>query len=218
MNELELFENGTAVKMDSREIAELTEKRHSHVCRDIRTQLESQRINQSIFGSVYLDAKGEIRNCFQLNYEQTMILISGYSIPLRAKIIKRWTELEQQNKPALPNSFAEALKLAYEQQLVIEQKEQQLLEQAPKVDFYDTVSQTNGWYNAKQLSNMLAIPELGRNNLLKRLRDMKYLTEYNKPYQKWIDQKLMKLAEDKKGYTFAIFSQKFIDRIIKEIK
>ena len=103
-------------------------------------------------------------------------------------------------------------------QLELTEAKVKLLEQTPKVEFYDTVSQTNGWYNAKQLSNMLAIPELGRNNLLKRLRDMKYLTEYNKPYQKWIDQKLMKLAEDKKGYTFAIFSQKFIDRIIKEIK
>ena len=33
--------------MNSKELAELTGKSHSHLCRDIRTQLDTQNINQS---------------------------------------------------------------------------------------------------------------------------------------------------------------------------
>ena len=124
------------VTMDSREIAELTGKRHSDVCRDIRKTIESQQLDERRFASVYLGANNQERTCYRLDYEQTMILLTGYSIPLRAKVIKRWSELEQKN---LPGTFADALKLAYEQQLAIEQKEALLLEQKPKVDYYDEV-------------------------------------------------------------------------------
>lgn len=41
---------------------------------------------------------------------------------------------------SVPQTFAEALKLAYEQQLVIEEQKQQLIEAEPKVEFYDTVT------------------------------------------------------------------------------
>lgn len=52
------------------------------------------------------------------------ILLTGYSVPLRAKVIDRWRELEAQvaqQAPALPTTFAEALRLAAELE---EQKEQ----------------------------------------------------------------------------------------------
>ena len=204
------------INMTSLEIAELTGKQHSNVCRDIRNQLEQQKLDQFIFESIFLDSYNREQKCYSLDYEQLMILVSGYSIPLRAKIIKRWTELENQNKPALPTHI-EALRLYADQletnQLLIQQQEAD----KPKVQFYETVTQQGNWLTAKELSNVLAIPELGRNNLLKRLREMKCLTQFNKPYQRFIDQKLIKLAEDEKGRTFPLFSQKFLERIIKEI-
>lgn len=211
----QLLNSNGFVSIDSKEIADITGKNHSHVCRDIRNQLKEQDINESIFGSVYFDKKNEERNCFALNYEQTMILVSGYSISLRVKIIKRWTELEQKYKPVLPNSFSEALQLAADQA-------KQLELQAPKVEFFDTVTKSDSWITFKEVANMLAIPELGRNNLMKRLREIGYLTQFNKPYQKHIDQKLFKVIESETSTgrinTSTVVSQKGLDKLIKVLK
>lgn len=82
--------------MSSREIAELTKKTHGHVMRDIKAMLKGIDLDQSRFGSVYEDAKGEARACFNLPKRETTILVSGYSVELRARIIDRWMELEEQ--------------------------------------------------------------------------------------------------------------------------
>lgn len=80
--------------MSSREIAELTGKRHDHVMRDIKAMLDDLGVNGPKFGGVYIDAKGEQRPCFNLPKRETMILVSGYSVALRARIEDRWMELE----------------------------------------------------------------------------------------------------------------------------
>lgn len=96
---------GAEPTMSSVDIAELTGKRHDHVLRDIRKMLgeinapKSGAVGQSNFGSTYLDAKGEARDCFALPKRECLILVSGYSVELRAKVIDRWMELEQA-KPA----------------------------------------------------------------------------------------------------------------------
>ncbi|WP_208435737.1 Rha family transcriptional regulator [Bartonella phoceensis] len=89
----------TVQTMSSREIAELCGKRHDHVMRDIKKMLEE--LNAPKFGGVdfsgyYLDGKGESRPCYNLPKRECLILVSGYSTALRAKIIDRWQELEKQ--------------------------------------------------------------------------------------------------------------------------
>lgn len=76
--------------MSSREIAELTGKRHADVMRDIRVILADVEINERKFASVYIDAKGEQPPCFNLPKRETMVLVSGYSVVLRARIVDRW--------------------------------------------------------------------------------------------------------------------------------
>ena len=87
--------------MSSLEIAELTGKRHDHVLRDTDKMLEELEINAPRFGGVYLDSKGEERRCINLPKRETLILVSGYSIELRARIIDRWQELEAKPSPAI---------------------------------------------------------------------------------------------------------------------
>ncbi|OPB29625.1 phage regulatory protein, rha family [Bartonella sp. WD12.1] len=89
----------TILTMSSREIAKLCGKRHDHVMRDIKKMLEE--LNAPKFGVVnfvgnYFDKKGESRPCYNLPKRECLILISGYSTVLRAKIIDRWMELESQ--------------------------------------------------------------------------------------------------------------------------
>lgn len=80
--------------MSSREIAELTGKRHAHVIRDIEKMLADVGIDEPKFGSVYTDAKGEQRKCYNLPKNLTINLIAGYRADMRLKIIDRWMELE----------------------------------------------------------------------------------------------------------------------------
>lgn len=99
--------------MSSREIAELTGKEHKNVLRDIRNMLDSLNINQLSFERVYRDAKGEGRTEFHLPKDLTFTLVSGYSVPLRHKIVTRWQSLEQAERgPVVPQSLPEALRLA----------------------------------------------------------------------------------------------------------
>lgn len=147
------------VCMDSREIAELTGKNHNHVVRDIEKMLTDLG-GVTNFGHTYTHPqnKQEYR-CFVLPKRETLILVSGYSVELRAKIIDRLEYLEQQNKPALPQSFADALLLAYNQQ-------KQLEEQAPKVEFYDKVLDSSTCFTTTQLATELNMSAVKLNKLL----------------------------------------------------
>ncbi|BCI68073.1 Rha family transcriptional regulator [Acetobacter aceti] len=92
--------------MSSREIAELTEKRHDHVIRDIEKMLDDVKIDRPKFGGVYIDAKGEERKCYNLPKNLTLNLIAGYRADLRLKIIDRWMELEAAPAtPAIPSEI-----------------------------------------------------------------------------------------------------------------
>lgn len=112
--------------MSSREIAELCEKRHDHVLRDIEKMI--QDIDDPKFGAVdfeakYQDGKGEWRKEYRLPKDLTVTLITGYRADLRYKVVKRLAELEadkQRGAFQVPQSFGEALRLAADQAEQIE--------------------------------------------------------------------------------------------------
>ena len=89
----------TTTGMDSRNIAELTGKNHADVCRDVRKMLDELGEDESKFASVYQGGNGEDRRCYVLPKRECLILASGYSVVLRAKIIDRWAELEAGRRP-----------------------------------------------------------------------------------------------------------------------
>lgn len=92
------------VTMSSREIADLCEKQHFHILRDIEKMI--QDIGQSSFGladfeAEYLDGQGKPRKEYRLPKDLTVTLITGYRADLRYKVVKRLEELEGQ--AALPD-------------------------------------------------------------------------------------------------------------------
>jgi phage antirepressor YoqD-like protein len=85
------------VTMSSREIADLCEKRHDHVLRDIEKMLQDiadPKIGVSDFLSAYTDSTGRSLKEYRLPKDLTVTLITGYRADLRYKVVKRLEELE----------------------------------------------------------------------------------------------------------------------------
>ena len=89
-----IIASASQATMSSREIAELTGKEHFHVKRDIEHMLKELGKDASSFGGIYLDSMNRQQTEYRLDRELTQTLITGYSIPLRHKVIQRLNELE----------------------------------------------------------------------------------------------------------------------------
>lgn len=98
--------------MTTLEIADLIGKRHDNAMRDTRNMLVERHGEGGHlrFEAPYRAGNGKMEACYALPYDETMILITGYSIPLRAAVVRRWRELEEA-KPALLN-FADSVAAA----------------------------------------------------------------------------------------------------------
>lgn len=98
--------------MSSREIAELCEKRHPDVRRDIKAMMSGLGDDVSRFAHTYQDAAGRQQEEYCLPKDLTLTLVAGYNVVLRKRIIDRWLELEGQGVPAMltgPQLMAAAL-------------------------------------------------------------------------------------------------------------
>lgn len=188
MNQITTLVNSGELTMSSREIADLTGKRHDNVMRDIRNMLsdlgvllkteEAEEINNlgmSVKQKYYL-----------LNKEECLCLISGYSIKLRMAIIKRWKELESQ-KSFIPQTLPEALRLAAD---LAEQKqiaEQKLAIAAPKAEFVDRYVQATGLLGFRETSKLLKVKENFFREFLLSKRIMYKLAGKLTPYSEHLD-------------------------------
>ena len=89
-------ENVSRTTMSSREIANVTGKRHANVKRDIAAMLKELKLDVLSFEHIYLDGQNREQVQYLLDREHTDCLLTGYSAPMRMKVIRRWRELEQQ--------------------------------------------------------------------------------------------------------------------------
>ncbi len=80
----------------SLEIAKLSGKPHSDLLKSIRKQeVAWEKINEGNFSLVeYKDAKGEMRPMYELTKLESLYIISKYDDEVRAKLVKRWYDLE----------------------------------------------------------------------------------------------------------------------------
>ena len=175
MNELIVRET---MWMESREIAEATGKRHDNVIRDIEIQLD----NHLKFEAVYSAGNGESRKCYRLPYREIMILISGYSAELRAKIIDRWMELESKNKPSIPQTYSEALRLAADQAEQIELMK-------PKVESFEALQRSDKNMSITDCSKHFNLHP--KKEVFPYLRANAYLTSKDLPTQTAIDRGIL---------------------------
>lgn len=95
MNELVLSTDQT---MSSKEIAELTGKEHKNIMADIRVLIIQDAISQLNFQlSDYVSDRGKKYPMYNLDFEATMVLLTGYDAKRRSIVVKRWLTLEAEN-------------------------------------------------------------------------------------------------------------------------
>lgn len=152
----------TLLTMSSQEIAALTGKRHDHVIRDIRAMLQELAHDAPNLGDQFREEKDarEYTAAFHIDRELTDTLLTGYSATLRRKVIARWHELErQQGAPKVPQTMAQALRLAADQAEQIEVQQAQLEQQRPAVEFVERYTVATGNKGFREVCKLLKAKE-----------------------------------------------------------
>ena len=97
---------------------------------------------------------------------------------------KAWNSPEQ--------IMARALRVA---EKVISDKDRLITEMKPKADFFDAVADSKTAISMNEVSKVLAIKGMGRNNLFEYLRQQGILDRRNIPYQKYVDNGWFRVIE-----------------------
>lgn len=156
------------VTITSREIAEICGKRHDNVMVDCRKlsdfyaeKYSPEKSGQSIKSSTYIDSTGRVLPCMELDKDACVDLITGYSLEHRHAVNQRWKELEAtQSQPfKVPQTMAEALRLAADQQDLLAQQQIQLDAAAPKVEFVGRYVQAEGAKGFREVAKLLQANE-----------------------------------------------------------
>jgi phage antirepressor YoqD-like protein len=161
---------GEAQTMSTIEIAELTGKRHDNVMVDVRNMLFQLGKEDLSFQGSYRGGNGKDLPCYHLPQRECLILVSGYSIPMRAKIIDRWQELEQRQPaptPVIDLNDPAALRglLLTHTEKVIELQDQ-IAAQAPKLEAYARIAEADGSLCIRDAAKSLQIRPIDLKNYL----------------------------------------------------
>lgn len=184
--------------MSSREIAELTGKRHDNVLADIRKMLAEIQSPENL--GDYKDARGRSQPMLLLNKEETLCLVAGYNVKLRMAIIKRWQELEAKQAPRVPQTFSEALQLAADQA-------KQLELQAPKVAFVDRLVTRTNLMNATQIAQKHGKSAVWLNKYLDEKKVYNQSVKRVRTFNSWFVEKgLGEMKKSETGFDQALFT------------
>lgn len=178
--------------MTSLQIAEITGKRHADVMKSIRKMEPAwEKVAEGKFSlGSYKDENNQDRPCYSLNKEECLYIATKFNDEARAKLIKRWKELEEQHqKPSVPQNYLEALESlvkAEKQQLALENKQKdetiitiskanvelgnKITEMLPKVSYYDRILQSNATMTITQIAQDYGMSAIAMNKELESMR------------------------------------------------
>ena len=154
---------GVPPTMTSREIAELTGKQHAHVMRDIRLMMDALAQNPDLDSvcktTTYSGSNGQAYDQYELDKDTCLTLLLGYDAAARMKVVKRWQELEAvaQTPFAIPQTMAEALRLAADEMERRVQAENSLALAAPKAAAFELVAADTKSLTFTQAAKVLGI-------------------------------------------------------------
>lgn len=212
MNDM-ILPQGAYKTMSSREVAQLCEKRHDNVCRDIEKLNETYtvmgflKIEEGYYS--HPSTGNQQHREFLLTKEQCIDLITGYRADLRIKINRRWAELETQiSQPSYmiedPIKRAEKWIEEARQQILLQEK---LELQAPKVAYFDQVADRCNLMNATQVSQKFGMSAVVMNRHLDKLGVYNQTVKRSRVFSTWFEQKgYGELKQTESGYPQAMFT------------
>ena len=195
MNEISTIVDGD--RMTSLQIAEITGKAHKDILRAIRNMEPAwEKVQERKFALMQEEIEisnggHKMRPYFSLNKEECLYIATKFNDEARAKLIKRWKELEEQSKPSVPQNYLEALKSLVKseeekQQLALQNKRQQatiltiskenmelgnkITEMLPKVSYYDQILQSNATMTITQIAQDYGMSAVRMNKELESMR------------------------------------------------
>ncbi len=142
MNEIKLISSNNTITADSRQIARHFEKRHDHIMRDIGSILnqcqDAPNFGEMFIPSTYKDSYGRRQRSYQLTRDGFSLLVMGFTgqkaLSWKLKYIEAFNAMENQmSRVRIPETFADALRLAADQA-------EQLEKQRPLVRFAEHVA------------------------------------------------------------------------------
>jgi phage antirepressor YoqD-like protein len=161
----DLFTTGAQpLSMSSREIAELCEKRHDHVLRDIEKMLQDiadPKLGVSDFLSAYTDSTGRSLKEYRLPKDLTVTLIAGYRADLRYKVVKRLEELETRAQTFDPSAILESpaamrgLLLTYTEKVIALEAKVEVMQE--DVDAHRRLTKADGSLNVTEAAKALGL-------------------------------------------------------------
>lgn len=151
--------NDNTQTMTSREIADLTGKRHDNVKRTIEDLLNKGLIESPQIEEVRTATN--IGKCYAVGKRDSFVIVARLSPEFTARLVDRWQELEEKvQQPAInlndPAQLRGLLSNYAERVIALEEKVE---EAAPKVEFVDNYVKASGLIGFREMCKLLGIKE-----------------------------------------------------------
>lgn len=200
---------GTPVT-DSLKVAQVFGKLHKNVMKSIRGLAQNLADRTWFYETTYQDAQGKTQPMFVMNRDGFSLLAMGLTgakaLQFKVGFIEQFNQMEIMVKevvqrPAIPQTLSEALRLAANQAEQIEQQQKQIEAERPRVLFSQAVETAKQSVLIGELAKIICQNgvQIGEKRLFKWLRDNHYLCalgeRYNQPTQKAVEQGLFELRK-----------------------
>ena len=173
---------------------------------EVRRNQFNARVEDELEGTHYkktvvTNENGTESIVFELTQDQCMLVSMRES-----KAVRRWV-LEKIKAMGVPQTMAQALRLAADQAEKIEQQQAQLALAAPKVNFFDKVVERTTLMTATQVAQKLGMSAIKLNKLLDELDVYSLNVKRARIFKQWvIDKGLGELKQTELGYSQPLFT------------
>lgn len=182
---------GAPQTMSSREIADLVDSRHDKVKQSIERLAERGVIGLPPLGE-YLDTLGRKATEYRICKRDSYVIVAQLSPEFTAQLVDRWQELEEQARnpfaAMLPRDYASALRALANESEKTQALTAKIEADAPAVEF---AARTAAAPDAITLANAAKILGTGRNRLMQKMREWRWINRRNEPYQDKIEAGLL---------------------------
>lgn len=208
MNDIKIFENEQFGKIRTAGTSDKPLFCLVDICKILGLRVDGvlPRLKKDGYNQIVVtDSLGRKQNAYFVNEQNLYKVIMRSDKPI-AEPFQDWVcgevlptirKTGQYGAFSVPQTFAEALRLAAKQQEQIEEQQRLIEVNKPKVEFFDAVAESKTAIEMKAVATTLNFINIGRNKLFEILRDNKVLQSNNMPYQRYVDNGYFRTIEQK---------------------